>query len=517
MRAALCTLAALLLSCQDATQITVTLRGVGFVCSPDGQRPSLSSTSIVGLEQLGTSLEGVARATGSSADCAGDEPRALGSVVLLPSRGAGPVEVLATAQLIAPDGTANAPDACLEAYFRVLAGGAIEADGFYPDLCVFARRSLSFREHSSLELTIDLSVECAGVVCLPSQTCEPERGCVDAVSSCRDDGTCTVSAGGGDAGGGGGGTPAAWSALNTPSDATPRDVVGAYLDGTQTTTLWVAAGKRLLNYHENVGQHVVAQSANTYAAVALRAGTDPPEVTAVGVQGLTFSTQAFGAFTTPGEWPAPIPSGARFDVAWPSTVPLPSVAVDTPDGCYLITDQTVLIPFVPCGLAVAATSKASVAISSGSGTATFQWAGNPPSNATVASDDYAVWAGEADPFVAYVVPQAGTPIWIVRNDGSEQQHVVTASAPPVVVEDVWGFDLGDGLWLYAVGSSSGPWLARARVDVDPFDWEELPLPPALTQPRGVWVGPEGATNPKIAVVGDGGVFIARLQTLLGSP
>lgn len=261
-----------LLACQDATQITVELRGVGFTCRPDGQGPSLSTASVIAKPQLGTSLD-TPGAVGTGSDCRGDEPRALGSVVLLPSGEAGPVDVLAVVQLVAADGTENAPDACIEAYQRSLRSEAIEQAGFDRELCIYGRRSLAFLPQHSLTVSIELSTACAGVVCGPSLTCEPGRGCVSAATRCEDDGSCAVSggagSGAGDTGGAGGGAGAAGSGY----DEIVRISSGmAYASGFVPATRWQVWARSLspqLGYFAaDIGDRIFLADLNQLSPVA---------------------------------------------------------------------------------------------------------------------------------------------------------------------------------------------------------------------------------------------------------
>ena len=124
----------------------------------------------------------------------------LGTVVLVPQTGVGPVEVLAIAALAPIDGAAPSVDDCLGVYQAFLGGADAACAPTEPcAACIFARRSLGFVEYSNLDLTISLDNDCAGVLCEASKTCVAQRGCVSAVVTCDGD-SCNEPEGGRGAG-----------------------------------------------------------------------------------------------------------------------------------------------------------------------------------------------------------------------------------------------------------------------------------------------------------------------------
>ncbi|MBL8739432.1 MAG: hypothetical protein JNK04_00010, partial [Myxococcales bacterium] len=174
-------------SCRQATQITVYLRGDGFACERTSSEPGYAGTGVLARSQLtGAGDLAGPRADGGDDDCKGSSPLDLGSVVLVPQSGPGPVEVLAVAALSPIEGSAPSIDDCV-GYYRDFLDG--KTDACAPSepcaACIFARRSLGFVEYSNLDLTISLDNECAGVLCEASKTCVPERGCVSAVVECN--------------------------------------------------------------------------------------------------------------------------------------------------------------------------------------------------------------------------------------------------------------------------------------------------------------------------------------------
>lgn len=517
-----------LLGCQDPTQITVQLSGRGFVCQPSGAVPSFESAGVIARPQLGTSLGGP-RAVASPSDCTGTDPVQLGSVVLVPSDGPGPVEVLIVGELTSADGVTNAPDACVAAYERTLEGGALAAKDFQPELCIYARRSLAFVKHSSLTLPIELSLECAGVVCEPSLTCEPGRGCVSSATNCEEDGSCAVDPGNGGSGGAGGdgaaggaggdGGAGGWRSLPVPADATPLDVVGVVDPSTQSRALYVAAGTRMLRYQDDQPSHPQAQGdATSFAAVAARGGSPLGEVIAIGSGGLRYSMDDFVGSDLPAGWPSV--AAVRYDVAWRGDQASPFYAVDGGSTCYAsLALFGAPDPSAVCGVAVAA-SASTYAVAAGQSLHYFNVVGTGSIGAEAPSDRWVVATlSSASPYAVYM-PSSGESfgVFSIQNGvtsygGGLFQGGVAPQLASVVVVDVASPK------VYGVGTLAGqPWFGRFTVvpGDSTFGWEDLPPPPGIALPKSLWIGPEGVPQPTIAVVGDGGVAVARLADVVPS-
>ncbi|MBK6516640.1 MAG: hypothetical protein IPG04_21645 [Polyangiaceae bacterium] len=198
-------------SCKTPAQITVYVRGIGFVCSQAEGAAWGEGAEVVAqssLDELG--LEG-ARATRCIDVFGTDPPRvSYGRVVLLPEGGgAGPVEVLVIGALgssLGSPGTTSL-EAC-RGFYASADGLRDEGCLANPECarCIFSRRSLGFVDETQLTLQIELTNDCAGVLCAETQTCV-SGGCVDATTECPE-GTCDLvndGVGGADGAGGEGG------------------------------------------------------------------------------------------------------------------------------------------------------------------------------------------------------------------------------------------------------------------------------------------------------------------------
>lgn len=123
--------------CQEPTQITLEI-----------------STDASCAEVVGTTISSQGsgqseRKLASTEHCEGGR---VGSLVLVPSERGGPVTVSVV------QGVNKSPDDCVK---DGDAGG-----------CIVARRVVSFVEHSSLRLPVNLEASCLGVACSPTDTCQ---------------------------------------------------------------------------------------------------------------------------------------------------------------------------------------------------------------------------------------------------------------------------------------------------------------------------------------------------------
>ncbi len=151
---------AVVVSCREPTQITVVIR-TGEKCS------DLSGAEIVvGPSQREAQTRFEQKFTAAqSHDC--DTTGLIGTLVITPG-GAGATIVVAAGVRV---GGAPAPDP------------AECATAASAKSCIVARRSVSFLDHTSLTLPIELDPLCVGQACDPASTCF-KGSCVDATVTC---------------------------------------------------------------------------------------------------------------------------------------------------------------------------------------------------------------------------------------------------------------------------------------------------------------------------------------------
>jgi hypothetical protein len=190
--------AAFLWSCADPTEITVTV-DLSFPCTALGGSVGVAVGDPGALETLPV----VSR----SVSC---EDGHMGSVVVSPKA---------------------AKDA--ELGIRVLGGymhDTADCEKQFGPGCIVSRRMLRFFPHTDLVVPIVLDSRCAGVLCLPTETCVG-GACISAQLDCHDDGTCAElpDGGPGDSGADGGNDsgPQNDGGDDGGSDAGPLDDGGA--------------------------------------------------------------------------------------------------------------------------------------------------------------------------------------------------------------------------------------------------------------------------------------------------
>lgn len=151
---------AVVVSCREPTQITVVIR-TGEKCS------DLSGAEIVvGPSQKETQTRFEQKFTAAqSHDC--DTTGLIGTLVITPGGAGGTIVVAAGVRV----GGAPAPDP------------AECATAASAKSCIVARRSVSFLDHRSLTLPIELDPLCVGQACDPASTCF-KGSCVDATVTC---------------------------------------------------------------------------------------------------------------------------------------------------------------------------------------------------------------------------------------------------------------------------------------------------------------------------------------------
>ena len=151
---------AVVVSCREPTQITVVIR-TGEKCS------DLSGAEIVvGPSQKETQTRFEQKFTAAqSHDC--DTTGLIGTLVITPGGAGGTIVVAAGVRV----GGAPAPDP------------AECATAASAKSCIVARRSVSFLDHTSLTLPIELDPLCVGQACDPASTCF-KGSCVDATVTC---------------------------------------------------------------------------------------------------------------------------------------------------------------------------------------------------------------------------------------------------------------------------------------------------------------------------------------------
>ena len=556
-----------LLSCQTATQITVKLRGVGIAC-PGGESPIIQETGVLAKQQLNAAADipelGV---VGDQCSAAEASVVSLGDIVLVPSDGPGPVEVLALGALKVGAQPAASAEDCRGEYERLFGAPCEIGEGKACESCIFARRSVAFVKHSKLELTIDLEAACAGVICDLSQTCS-QGSCVSSETSCEGDGPCVLVAenqGGSGAGGSGGagvvtggsggGNGEIWEPLWEAGEsanclaAHPHDVVGTTLAGEQVTALFVAAGSCVLELKS--GQDPQAYPGPAVGSVQYRAvAAAPDDVVTLGDFGyaLYSANDDFTSLVV-----LPELDKTELAIGW-------DVALTT-NSALAWTRSTqsagVILPWVPQPAPVvqraAVFSVFPAAGQGGVGPVTFGAYGtnlrstrdgvtagtelgllNPPG--------WSLWATElfsANPQVVRVGVLA------VSGDTDRVYFALCTTSPtggcafdvpgfPALessisrkVIAIWGINgkpTAGELTLYAIGEEgNAPWLARTSLQADgtstQLDWLDADLPRAIVDDGegaldSIWVGPtDDGGEDWVVLAGSEGVFRGRVDAL----
>lgn len=526
-------------ACLTPTEITVSLRGVQLTC-PGGAQPSVQQTGVIARQQLNDPSDVAALNATGGVHCEpidGTDELDLGTVVLVPQTGSGPVEVLALGSL---DGVTA--ETCRAEYARLFNDAASCAEGDPCRSCIFARRSLAFVEHSNLAVRIELAPSCAGVVCDPSQTCL--RGaCVSAETECSGE-SCELSQGGAPVGGGGagqgggggggaGGAPpeVAWESWTTGFVA--YDVVG--FDAThEGFALFVAGGQEVyrLTQAGQPQQDSVAGSAFNYRALARNFG-QAADVVAAGDLGLLSKAAGWALVLMT---PPVLGNPKRFDAApngWLLETDVEASAV-VPTGPTAVDGGALYgPPYPPTQRLFAllrksgqdqlhgydpslATSPSSVTLP---GSTTTQWSIWADGMAPV-SDDFVVVAGTTLDHVFLGTCQPGLNGSACAFDPS----FGTAPNPSNSSEQILalgGVYTANQLDLYAItlvqGQVNVAHAAPPTVDGSAaLDWRILPsgfATAAEQKVNGLWIGrtkPDDA-SPSLFVATDGGVRKAILQ------
>ena len=523
------------LSCRDATQITVRVHGEGFECRSADLTFGQSVVISVPAVPSEYSIEGAA--IGQSEDCetgsdAADDKVELGTVVLLPTGNPdGPVEVLVIGA-IEENNVGPTNDECLALYNASLAGtGSGGAPSVAQALCIVARRSLGFIQQTKLEVDVKLSTECAGVFCEGSETCSPGKGCVDATVPCEEDGTCGPlgsggaglggaggagqgGAGGGGAGGSGGGPVGPWVQLDVPS-GTPHDVVG-FLDGTDWV-LWVAADDTLIRYVDGVYDlHRTAFVPRSFLAVTAR-GAPPnagPEIAAAGVNGIWMEPET--AFTDPGAITSVMSSDASVKLAWRESEDAPDWSVDTGQTCVLSLDGASLMDGPSCAPAVLAIGPPPDLVFAVTKSAMYPDGGASLGESLARS----VWSpgGSAAGYEVFILNAMGRVSHVeVQEDLFSLQDNNVPTVPGIVRGLSGVREPGDPVTLFAVGSTEDDsgWLGMSTLPAAPFDpvipveWIDV-VPPTPSPLEAIWIGSDHQGDAVVVVAGPGGVHWAKL-------
>ncbi|NUP04661.1 MAG: hypothetical protein HOW73_01215 [Polyangiaceae bacterium] len=184
-------------SCREPTQITVRVT-TDAGCPTDGLRPRINDVSIVTGRKLQTGTPGNPQpmpvANAVTEQCAAEGGvNTVGTLVLLPDGGDDPtvdVMIVAGVQRDETDDGAHSmgADACAALAFS---GESIEG---LP--CIIARRRLTFIDHESLVLPIDLDKSCIGEDCGSDLTCfkgncvSPDVACAEGDDDCNPPAGC---------------------------------------------------------------------------------------------------------------------------------------------------------------------------------------------------------------------------------------------------------------------------------------------------------------------------------------
>ena len=198
--------ATLLGACLGATQITVHVTTDATCALMPGQVHFVTLGVAAGVPGKvdPTAPAGISTSCGALVEGlgAGYGPSDLGTLALVPGASKdGPLEVVVVASIESTAEPAVALSDCLtwavtqkpDANHRNLSD-----PGTLPVMpCIVARRSLTFTEHESFELPIQLDATCEGVDCGPGFTCSNQK-CVKQATTCpRGGGACGLGGAGG--------------------------------------------------------------------------------------------------------------------------------------------------------------------------------------------------------------------------------------------------------------------------------------------------------------------------------
>jgi hypothetical protein len=558
MRIGLLALFAGVLSCQTATQITVTLRGVGVRC-PSGGAPTIEQTGVLAKPKLQT-RDDMSELSVLGEQCVAEGAVVtLGDIVLVPAEGPGPVEVLAMGALKIGDTAVTAED-CRAEYERLFGAKCEIGEGKPCESCIFARRSVAFVKHSKLEVTIDLEASCAGVICDPSQTCS--RGvCVSAETECVGDGPCVLvnePEGGAGAGGSGegGGEPGVWATLWSPDDpatescpgAAPNDVIAGVVGSGADARFHVLAAAGPCMLVMEAEQAPVAYTASPsggdlYRAVAKGADDDFVSFGDLGAAHFNAAPPFFGFDPSLLGFSESV-QGSHWDVAvWDTPMKL-AWARSYPEGTGQIVpfdDSTTEANENAALYAVFPSETPAQPITFGAwgDTIASVRGGTTVSRPGNASEGrWSLWADQlpADLTAFQLVAVGGSTdrVHFARCSDSMAgagancdfgantiAHLTTASPRKVIA--IWG-QLGNAsVELYAVGQEidQSPWLGRTSISLSAaqstLEWSFTELPPemvagSVSGVESVWVGPTGGLD-SVVVAGRGGVFKAHVIDL----
>lgn len=534
-------------ACLTPTQITVKLRGVDLVC-PGGEGRPLQETGLLAKPQINDPSD-VSAVTITGTICKpSTDPKAvegeldLGDAVLVPQDGPGPVEVLAIGAL-----NGHKADECRAEYARLFNEAEPCKEGETCRSCIFARRSLAFVEHSSLEVRVELEPSCAGVVCDASQTCT-KGVCVSAETSCTEANGCELtssgnggaggagagpSVGGGGAGpigggGAGGGAVSDWEPWHT---GMTYDVVGNDVSRGEAFQLFAAAGSQMISFEASGTPTFVGAMASvaTYRAVA-HAKTTAGAVT-MGSDGSS-SDPAFSPLSN-----APSSTNGaliRFGVApynsseaaWVqettqnTTLFVPGQGETTANGAGLFMAPFAQLPrlFVADTFNQMGRLRA-IDSSNGFPTESLQL-NTPPSTEAwsvwaspipVGTDQVVVAAQRAEKVFSTTCTEASGTTCGFTGFFLANPHVTNLNGP---ILDLFGVATSSDADLYALvkdSSSGATVLARTRLSLSNGvllpTWAVVQLSTTLGQPSALWVGKLDQNSP------DAFVFVATSNGL----
>jgi hypothetical protein len=514
----------LLLSCREATQIAVVLRGEGFECAPTDRPTSFVGSSLLAAPQLARVDPGAApRWTDCTSGAPSDDRVELGDVVLVPAgaRG-GPVEIVAFASIETAQGSTPI-DRCVELWdgYRNDPASVPEDDdgeGEF-DRCIVARRSLGFIAHSSLRLEIPLSSACAGVYCPPSQTCVAGE-CKNSATVCGPEG-CELQGGAGPEGGGGaaggaggaggtggtGGANVVWQKLPDLS-GTPLDVV--LLDDGPELQFWIAAGNVLHHVTVDGDGRPVNEPISGATNDFLRVADDGARVAAIGRNGIWRSDQAQAGPVLPMGWPAAGGEADRFDVAWGHAPPdslywaLGPNAVAGPCGAWPAGFFDSMQCSGPAFARATIAGAPVVSLVQGGKLRIQQSSGNTNDlDLGETSREWSLWlrSTEASGVIDGLAAKGEAPAQILRfrlGGGS-----VASYGSSREIRDLGVLEVNGDLELFAIDATG---LFRTSIPADvgspPGDlaWTDVDLPPMI--PQALWVGFNAmGQKPRIVVVG----------------
>ncbi len=535
-------------SCKTPAQITVYVRGIGFVCSQAEGEVWGEGAEVVAqssLDELG--LEG-ARAT-RCIDVFGTEPPRVsyGRVVLLPEGGgAGPVEVLVIGALgssLGSPGTTSL-EAC-RGFYASADGLRDEGCLANPECarCIFSRRSLGFVDETQLTLQIELTNDCAGVLCAETQTCV-SGGCVDATTECPE-GTCDLvndGVGGADGAGGEGGAGGQGGAGGEggaggqgdvwveypPHDAPFAQVkdLSALRDGA-ALRVFVATGPSLYVYEGGVpGDTWEGGALERFHALA-RPASGSDLVVALGPAGMTTNLGAppFEGPEPPPQavWGAP-PATATFraaallglnptDLAW---VVISQFAARGGHGGFSGTGDS-----GSGGVFASPIGGGSQVVVMGLGSTLFRFdSGVQSSLPTQPSGVHHVWGGAAGEGALFAVFGATTAEGTMFNLSSQSYTLAEVGDPTgTLIHDLFGdADTASGeVRVWVIGSLDGAsWLGAASTVAGVLEpWQRYALPEGVTDPDDLttlW-----SDGVDLVVAGASGVYQATIADLQPLP